>query len=384
MDCPLCGDHCTCSYSAATRVSAPPALTYEYDDPSHCDSESTTGTSVAPPPRTPASPAVSPSPAVNASPELVPDDLTSDSAPPADDGWKEEVANRLQNYRARRGTRRPRFNGTLSLDFDRAANRMVALAEEPDIRNEFFGAAAPTDEAAAEPFAPAAGDEDPSITAAAPASFETNLIEFPRLPTLFDTTPLANELADPVLDRPRILLVPEEVPTSVAPLADIHLTPDDPVAAPVLDLPLCVAPMGQRFLAGCADALLVLVAAAVFMALVLREVPAPDSRIGFALVAVLPLALWAIYEYLFLVHCATTPGMRLAGLELASFDSEIIRRRSRRARALASMLSAFPLALGLIWALLDDDTLCWHDRITRTYLVPRSTAEPEEPIMVDE
>jgi hypothetical protein len=33
------------------------------------------------------------------------------------------------------------------------------------------------------------------------------------------------------------------------------------------------------------------------------------------------------------------------------------------------MLSTFPLGLGIVWALLDEDTLCWHDRITRTYVV---------------
>ena len=33
MACPLCGDRCTCSFARDTiRVSAPPSLTYEYDD----------------------------------------------------------------------------------------------------------------------------------------------------------------------------------------------------------------------------------------------------------------------------------------------------------------------------------------------------------------
>jgi hypothetical protein len=25
--------------------------------------------------------------------------------------------------------------------------------------------------------------------------------------------------------------------------------------------------------------------------------------------------------------------------------------------------------LGFVWAFFDEDTLCWHDRISRTYLV---------------
>ena len=31
-------------------------------------------------------------------------------------------------------------------------------------------------------------------------------------------------------------------------------------------------------------------------------------------------------------------------------------------------LSALSLGLGFLWCLLDEDMLCWHDRMTRTYL----------------
>jgi hypothetical protein len=38
----------------------------------------------------------------------------------------------------------------------------------------------------------------------------------------------------------------------------------------------------------------------------------------------------------------------------------------RRFRALAAVLSAGSLGLGYFWAYVDEDTLCWHDRITAT------------------
>jgi len=312
-----------------------------------------------------------------------PEDIVLDSPepPPEDTLWKQEVADRLQSYRSRRGTRRPRYNGTLSLDFDRATNRMMnsALAEDAapaDAPNEFFGAASA--DTRIEDFShPAASEEPAPEVPQAPAetrqpkaeSPASKIIEFPRLPTLFDPAPGAFELADSVFDKPRILYVPEEVPTSDAPLADIQLVAEDPVPVDDIDLPLRVAPMGQRFFAGLVDLLIVTAAAGVFLAVVLHNVPSPDSPAGYALVLALPAVLWAIYQYLFLVHCAATPGMQIAHLSIASFDSEFILRRTRRARALASILSAFPLGMGLVWALLDDDTLCWHDRITRTYLV---------------
>ena len=76
-----------------------------------------------------------------------------------------------------------------------------------------------------------------------------------------------------------------------------------------------------------------------------------------------------MYQYLFLVYAGTTPGMQLAHLQLITFEGEPARRQVRRGRSVAMLLSLLSLGLGLIWALLDEDTLCWHDRITRTYMV---------------
>ncbi len=384
MACPLCGDRCTCSYapdSSGARASASSSLTYEPDE--YCDLEA----QALKMPRTEEAEesGILASATVDAAsesfperPPLPPEDLTLDSerAEEEEPGalWKEEVASRLESYRARRGSRRPRYNPTMSLDFDRAANRMIAAAvAQEEASWEKPAEQAPAPEPAAEEhsgYFAAGADESPRVAADvapldAPA---TNIIEFPRLPTLFDTAPTGNELAEPVVDKPRILYVPEEVPTAQAPLADIQLEPEERPAIPDLELPMAVAPMSQRALASIADAFVVMVGSGIFLAIALYRVPAPDGKLGYGLVAMLPAVLWAIYEYLFLVHCALTPGMQLAHLALASFDAEPIGRRMRRERALAWMLSTFPLGLGLIWALLDEDTLCWHDRITRTYI----------------
>jgi hypothetical protein len=39
-----------------------------------------------------------------------------------------------------------------------------------------------------------------------------------------------------------------------------------------------------------------------------------------------------------------------------------------RSRLSALLLSLIPVGLGLAWALFDDDHLCWHDRLSKTYL----------------
>jgi len=80
---------------------------------------------------------------------------------------------------------------------------------------------------------------------------------------------------------------------------------------------------------------------------------------------------WAGYQYLLVVYAGTTPGLRLARLELTRFDGSPAGRRLRRWRVLASFLSAISLGMGYAWVFLDEDSLCWHDRITHTYLAPK-------------
>jgi uncharacterized RDD family membrane protein YckC len=281
--------------------------------------------------------------------------------------WKQEVASRLANYRSRRGSRRPRHEGSLSLDFERAVNRMSA--EEPaDAPPVVSQAIAPSFEAKDAIAAEAPGTPQAELAPEPVAA--TNIIKFPRLPTLFEpfAPPSGDELAEPMIDRPRIIEAPEEVHCAQAPLAGIELEPEEAEVPAGLEAPLEVAPMGQRALAGVLDALMVALGTGMFLMIVLyRDVPAPQGKLGFVLVAALPAVLYAIYEYLFLVHGGRTPGMQMVRLAVSDFEGLPPVRRVRRVRALASVLSLCSLGLGLLWALLDEDTLCWHDRISRTY-----------------
>jgi hypothetical protein len=60
---------------------------------------------------------------------------------------------------------------------------------------------------------------------------------------------------------------------------------------------------------------------------------------------------------------------------LARFDGTRTNRSLRRWRVLASYLSAISLAMGYAWVFLDEDALCWHDRITHTFLAPKHHEE---------
>jgi uncharacterized RDD family membrane protein YckC len=142
-------------------------------------------------------------------------------------------------------------------------------------------------------------------------------------------------------------------------------------------VPLQAAPLGLRAAATLLDALCVAAAAAVFVAVAAQMnvtlAPARPAAMFAVLIAGL---LWAGYQYLFLVYGGNTPGKRALGLILATFDGEPVARGLRRRRALASLLSYAPLGLGLLWSLVDEDNLCWHDRITRTCVTTPEAIEP--------
>jgi uncharacterized RDD family membrane protein YckC len=183
-----------------------------------------------------------------------------------------------------------------------------------------------------------------------------------------------DELAEPVLDRPRIIEAPELVPPPPA-LGGILIEPVEEPAherRPGFEIPLRAAPMARRVAAAAVDATLVMSAIAAFAYIFFRitTVVPPLGKLAGTGVFLICLA-WSAYQYLLLVHTGATPGLKLARLELHRFDGNPVPRRIRRWRVLASVLSGVSLGLGYAWCLLDEDELCWHDRITRTYMAPR-------------
>ncbi len=81
-----------------------------------------------------------------------------------------------------------------------------------------------------------------------------------------------------------------------------------------------------------------------------------------------------LYQGLFLWLGTATPGMRSARIALCTFEDDDPARAALRRRVLALLVSACPLGIGLAWALVDEDGLTWHDRMSGMY--PRCY-EPE-------
>jgi uncharacterized RDD family membrane protein YckC len=283
------------------------------------------------------------------------------------DYWRHEVASRLERYRARRKPRAPRYP-SLRLPFDSqdswtpvSASALAVSAATPDLDPVHR-----TEQATphlVEP-RPAADDKAEPFT-----ELFTNLIEFPR----YAAVPVhhENELAEPIFDRPRIVEAPEVLPPPPA-LGGMLMEPArnrEAERRTTADLALNPASLPRRMLAGLIDTGVLVGALAGFAGIFvwLNAQRPPLVVVGMA-VAIIAAILWAAYEFLFTVYTGSTPGLRLARLKLVKFDGSMPSRRLRRWRVLASYLSAFALGLGYLWSVLDEDGLCWHDRITHTHL----------------
>ena len=311
--------------------------------------------------------------------------------------WRQEVAARLSRYNSRRKPRPPRYP-SLRLRFEdadrvRAAGdnsaESVAFPQSTSALalNEFaIGAddspdpitvttAVPEVDAlhATAPFFPRPEPQQAALTSPVPSAPTTaKIIEFPRSWT--PAPPPIDELAEPVITRPRILEAPEVVPPAPA-LGGITIEPvqqSELEKRPGIDIPLQSAPLGRRILSAVIDDVIIAAACLLFGFIFwkMTALRPPQFQIMGIAVGVAGL-FWAAYQYLLLVYSGSTPGLRLARLELARFDGSRTGRRLRRWRVLASFLSAVSLGMGYAWVFLDEDALCWHDRITHTYLAPK-------------
>jgi uncharacterized RDD family membrane protein YckC len=349
-------------------------------------------------------PTVVPNAALDPAPKSAPN-----SAPTAD-SWRIELTARLERYRTRRKPRTPRYPSLL-LPFDAPeswsrtapANGSAAVAAAPARARQDF--TFPTKE---EPTTV----ETPSFTeprqalksyASEQAPYQypehapeppANVIEFPRSAAIPVFRP--SDLADPVFDRhrPRIVEVPEILPPPPALggmlIEPAHQESVDRRAGADSALPSAApsASIVRRALAALVDGIVLAAALMAFVAIFLRlnassirglnlsltsvRGPLPILAGAFGIIAIL---LWASYEVLFVVFTGSTPGLRAARLRLAAFDGSPLDRRVRRWRVLASFLSVFCAGLGYLWCVLDQDGLCWHDRMTRTHIQSESPAK---------
>ena len=246
----------------------------------------------------------------------------------------------------------------------RVGEEMPALAEQTGERESItFGR-----EAAPEP------EPEPFVDTVVRPLPKRKVIAFPRHLSIAPET--VYRLADPVTSEvPRILHVPEEleaIPTT--PFLDgLQLdpvkSPDDMPDREHVDLPFRTVRISQRVLAGVVDVAVVGAGLAIFAAVACKIIPdlSITKPLILASVAMAGL-LWSVYQYLFVVHAGRTFGMMATKIRLRTFKGNAPSFPQRHKRVLGFYFSVLSLGMGLMWVFVDVDSLCWHDRLSQTYL----------------
>ena len=364
MTCPLCGKAVPCVHNRRNTSALADHDTLPADFPAgSADDEQ---------------PLAPPAPAIRA--------VAGDPRPAADPAWKREIVSRVQQHRARR--RRPVDPNAMELDFPAdAPHSFGTYADDdrlPPPPQRFHEIVIPQNMVK-----PVMGrPETPKV------------IRFPRtqppyVPTVEEVMLEELEQAAPAPESPRITMEaydaePMDLQQEIEPLEidfvarpslqgqqmellpnfdDIQLGPEEARIDKDSEAIPRPAPMQQRLVAGVVDVAIVFLATGVF-AVTLMEAAGGMPHSNMTMVCILAAGgiFWLIFQYIFLVYRRATPGMDFAGLELCTFEGKATTMFERQCRAAASALSGFSMGLGYFWALVDEDRVGWHDRISRTHV----------------
>jgi uncharacterized RDD family membrane protein YckC len=312
----------------------------------------------------------------------------------ADPAWRREIVSRVQQHRARR--HRAADPNALELDFSADTPYSFGTEQQdgamPPPPERFHEIVIPQNMVK-----PVMGRPEPP-----------KVIRFPRtqparIPTVEEVMLDELEQAAPTPESPRIIEAYDvaQIETDLEPIESMEIEPvvrpslrgqqmellpsfDDIQLEPeeartdhddeVIPRP---APLGQRCISGVVDAGLVFIATGAFaFTFVELAEEMPQSRMTLVCLLAAAGIFWLLFQYIFLTYRRATPGMRMAQLELCTFEGKATTMFDRQTRAAASALSAFSVGLGYAWALVDEDRLGWHDRISQTHLRAALSHQP--------
>gem|GEM_PF-6030899 len=290
--------------------------------------------------------------------------------------WKEELQEKLRQYRARRGTQ---------------GNQQPYKVEEPK----------------GEPGMPSS-TVDPSlpkndVSAALDEAFKLNPTH-PPLNAEVDQTessmPPVNPVPTPWLPRTSGRGEGFKLPASVQRLKhqqsarhselfqhpllfeSTTSSPDALTHSSAIGLPIPVASTRDRLMAGSMDLLFIVAMGLISFLPVLVLLQAKDWTLrptprSLAILFGSFLIFALTYIFFFTATTRRTPGMSVRELMLVNFAGEPPSLKEAALRTAGYLVSTGSLLLGFIWILFDVDTLAWHDRISRTYPVRTRDLNPD-------
>lgn len=136
------------------------------------------------------------------------------------------------------------------------------------------------------------------------------------------------------------------------------------------DSPVAIA--AHRAMAAAIDLGLAVVALGVFLAtfrlagaeFVLTKATGPYYIAAAVLISI-------FYRVLFCLANVDTPGVCWTGLRIVDFDGRTPSQKHRWYRLLGGFVGSIGAGIGLLWAMVDEEKLTWHDRISNTFPTPR-------------
>jgi uncharacterized RDD family membrane protein YckC len=299
-------------------------------------------------------------PSISEAPETCTEDHTEDLFGPAaqDDShdasrsWQEELSKRIAHFRHHRVRRRKIDPGKiLGLNFEQGGDQVTPNeANENEKVLDLPKAPRGTDaelQSMPPPTEVASGEEAyDAIGIIGPNAAETNDL------TLGDNKPKQSPL-EIVFESPKSSLHPQ--------------------TKGEMALALPVAPLSKRFLAGLADAIVLLLGACVYALIFWRTgghlTPGP---LAISILVFIAVSIEFGYFSLLTALASTTPGLLWMGIEIRNLNGTRPTFRESFWRGFGYLVSSSALMLGFLWSIFDADNLTWHDRMSGTFLTPIS------------
>jgi len=134
----------------------------------------------------------------------------------------------------------------------------------------------------------------------------------------------------------------------------------------------CDAPVAtatHRALAGAIDASMILIGFCLFLVTfyLLGGGALPSGKHMLLVWVGAGAAIAFFYGFVWICCGAPTPGMQATRLTLVNFDGYPPDDSARWLRFLGACIGVCAVGLGVLWALVDEESLAWHDHISQTF-----------------
>ncbi len=205
-----------------------------------------------------------------------------------------------------------------------------------------------------------------------PSLFQTRVVSFESYaPEAVETPRKTRTLARPKPRHKRPIPGQESFAFESYETVITQAAPTARAAEPVIGCSAGVAHPLHRLLASAWDLSMVIIAMALFLTVFyLAGGQVVFSVHTAALYVGLGVIFYLLYHLLWCMADTDSAGMRWAQLTLVNFDGGQPDREQRLVRLASGGLSVLAAGLGLLWALVDEESLTWHDHISKTFPTP--------------